>query len=512
MACLPRNIKIARETSGLNGAAHYVPKNFRTPRMRKVGSNGRIVRWTQANVKSDATTKSCRAKGEKCRAETTKNIVNCSSPISVNKYCVIGAGASGLTVLKALREQGISAECLERGDGVGGNWRYGKPSSSVCHSTHLISSKLLTQYPDFPMPEDWPEYPSHIQSLEYLQSYAQRFNLYDDIRFNTSVVRIEPTNVRAETWSVTLENGERRIYRGVIIANGHHWDPNWPRYPGEFAGTQLHSAQYRTYDILSGKRVLVVGAGNSGCDITVEAAQHAAATFHSLRRGYHFVPKFIKGKPADRCGEFLLRWHVPLWLRRRISARMVRTALGQPEDFGLPRPDHKLFETHPIVNSQLLYFMGHGRIKPKPDVAELCDNQVRFVDGTTESIDVIVYATGFRISIPFIDPAHLNWQNGKPKLFLNAFHPQYDNLFVAGLLQPDSGLWGLVHYQGQLMAKFLKSQANNSRAAERFRRLKSRPEPDLGHGIHYLRTPRHLLEVEHYSYRRRLKRLIAQFE
>jgi cation diffusion facilitator CzcD-associated flavoprotein CzcO len=257
--------------------------------------------------------------------------------------------------------------------------------------------------------------------------------------------------------------------------------------------------------------VLFVGYGNSGCDIAVEAAQCAAKAFHSMRRGYHFVPKFIKGKPADRCGEFLHRWHVPLWLRRRITARAVHTALGRPEDFGLPTPEHKFLETHPIVNSQMFYYVGHGRITPKPEVAELCGDRVRFVDGSTEPIDVIVYATGFRISIPFIDREHLNWRDGKPELFLNVFHPRCDNLFVAGMIQPDSGIWGLVHYQARLMARFIQEAECESAKAAWFRRLKSDSSSDLGGGIHYVRTPRHLLEVEHFTYRRRLKKLISKF-
>ena len=196
------------------------------------------------------------------------------------------------------------------------------------------------------------------------------------------MAKVEPADAEASAWKVTLASGESRIYRGVVIANGHHWDPSWPKYPGQFDGVTLHSAQYKTPDVFAGKRVLVIGAGNSGCDIAVESALVAARTFHSLRRGYHFIPKFIRGKPADRCGEFLLRWHVPLWLRRRIISRTVFTAIGRPEDYGLPAPDHKLLETHPIVNSQMLYFVGHGRIKPKPDVAELCGDRVKFVDGT----------------------------------------------------------------------------------------------------------------------------------
>jgi hypothetical protein len=434
-------------------------------------------------------------------------------------YCVIGAGASGLTVLKNLREAGIAVEGLEREDDVGGNWNYGRPSSSVYRSAHLISSKLLTEYPDFPMPEDWPEYPSQQQVQEYLRAYTEHFRLHEVIRFNTVVSRVEPVflplpkgeGTNMPSWTVTLSTGERRQYRGIIIANGHHWDPNWPKYPGQFDGLVLHSSQYKIPEVLTGKRVLVVGAGNSGCDIAVESAQFADATFHSMRRGYHFLPKFIRGKPADRCGEFLLRWHVPLWLRRRLAARATRIALGPPEEFGLPKPDHKLFETHPIINSQMMYFVGHGRIKPKPDVAELCGDKVRFVDGSVEPIDVIVYATGFNLSFPFIDQEHLNWYDGKPQLFMNVFHPQYDNLFVAGLIQPDSGIWGLVHYQSQLIARFVRMQQHDVKLADKFRRLKSQPMDNLSNGIRYVRTPRHLLEVEHFSYRRRLQKLLSKF-
>jgi hypothetical protein len=136
---------------------------------------------------------------------------------------------------------------------------------------------------------------------------------------------------------------------------------------------------------------------------------------------------------------------------------------------------------------------------------------VRFVDGSSEPIDLIVYATGFHISFPFIDRQLLNWNDGKPQLFLNAFHPNYDNLFVAGMIQPDSGIWGLVHYQARLMARFIQESRANSAKAVWFRRLKSDASIDLGSGIRYVPTPRHLLEVEHFTYRRRLKKLISQF-
>lgn len=450
-----------------------------------------------------------------------------------SRYCIIGAGSSGLAVAKNFAQAGISFDCIERQDDVGGNWYYGKPASSVYRSTHLISSKQLTEYNDFPMPDDYPEYPSQEQACSYLRSYARHFGLYERIEFGRSVERVEkvaPTwaslsdsrdrgaesRRHVETpktaWQVTLDGGEVRHYAGVVIANGHNWDPNWPAYPGKFAGLALHSAHYKTPDVLRGKRVLVVGGGNSGCDIAVESAQHAAVTFHSVRRGYHYLPKFLRGQPIDQLGERLLRWRVPLWLRRAITSYAVKIAIGRPHDFGLPKPDHKLFETHPIINSQVLYYLGHGSIRPKPDVALLDGDGVRFVDGSQEPLDVIVYATGFRITFPFIDGQHLNWRHDRPDLFMNVFHPTDDSLFVVGLIQPDSGQWGLVDYQAQLVTRFLSALAQDSQQAGRFCRLKAGPRPDLGDGLRYIHSQRHLLEVEHFSYRERLKQLLRQFD
>ena len=421
------------------------------------------------------------------------------------RICILGAGSSGLTIAKNFVEHGIAFDCLERLNDVGGNWYYGQVGSSVYRSTHLISSKRLTEYVDFPMPDSYPAYPSQEQAWDYLRSYARHFDLYRRIEFRASVRHV---SFGEGGWLVELENGDIRRYGGLVIANGHNWDPRRPDYPGHFSGLSIHSAEYKTPDVLDGKRVLVVGAGNSGCDIAAEAAYTAKRVFHSARRGYHYLPKFLFGKPADQCGERLLKWRLPLWLRRRIATILIRATVGRPQDFGLTAPDHKLFETHPIINSQMLYLVGHGLISPKPDVAELLGDRVRFVDSSVEEIDVIVYATGFKISFPFIDPSHLNWSNGRPQLYLNIFHPQRDDLFVAGLIQPDSGQWGLVDRQAQLIAEFLVACRDGNPSAAWFRRQRAAEDADLGAGIHYVQSPRHALEVEHFSYRARLDSLI----
>lgn len=426
----------------------------------------------------------------------------------ITKYCIVGAGTSGLTAAKNLDQLGIPCDVIEREDDVGGNWYYGKPNSSVYKSTHLISSKPGTEYVDFPMPDDYPDYPNHEQVWEYLKSYARTFDLYRLIQFNTSVETIERAG---EYWDVTLDNGETRRYKGVIIANGHNWDPKYPKYPGTFDGPVIHSANYKTPDVLRDKRALVVGAGNSGCDIAVESAQNAKITFHSTRRGYWYAPKFVLGIPADQIAENALRLRLPVAVRRWINVSLIKLIMGDPTKYGLPKPDHKFYETHPIVNSQMMYYLGHGDIKPKPDIQELRGDRVLFKDGTEEPIDVIIYATGYNITFPFIDKKYLNWHDNKPNLYMNVFHPEYDNFFVAGLIQPDSGQWGLVDYQAQLIARFIHAQTHNPQKAAEFRRKKASEQPKLNHGINYVESTRHYVEVEHFSYRNGLKKLIGQF-
>lgn len=433
-----------------------------------------------------------------------KKLITC-----LDKFCIIGAGSSGLAAAKNLKQHGIPFDVIEREDDVGGNWYFGKPHSSVYRSTHLISSKPLTEYTDFPMPASYPNFPSHAQVWEYLRSYARAFDLYPHIKFNTSVEKVE----RVESaWHVTLNNGETRRYRGLIIANGHNWDPKYPNYAGRFDGLALHSAHYKTPEVLRDKRVLVVGAGNSGCDIAVESAHNAARTFHSVRRGYYYVPKLFFGKPVDQIGEVSLKLRVPLAIRRMINGALLRMVAGRPQDYGLPKPDHKLFETHPIVNSQMLYYLAHGAIVPKPNVRALRGGRVLFNDGSEEEIEVIIYATGFNIVFPFMEKKDLNWNGKHPQLYLNVFHPEYDNLFVLGLIQPDSGQFGLVDYQAQLAAKFIAAQNQNNGKAEAFRKIKAGPRPNLSNGIKYLESTRHYVEVEHFSYRRRLQKLIKKMK
>lgn len=430
-----------------------------------------------------------------------------------DRWCVIGAGPSGLTALKNLRASGIDAECLEREDGLGGNWRFGSPSARVFASTRLISSKRLTEFIDYPMPRDWPAYPDHRQCLAYLEGYARRFGLLDRIRFSTDVERIDRPGDGMAGWLVTTSAGVTSRYAGVVIASGHNREPRWPGIVGSFTGALLHAADYKspTHPVgLAGKRVLVIGGGNSGCDIAVEVSHHASHTVHSTRRSYHVVPRFILGRPADVRGERLLSMQVPLWLRRIVSLRMIDRAIGLPWRHGLPRPDHHLFESHPVVNDELFARIDAGALTPVGDVAAFAGDEVVFADGSRAAFDVVICATGYRIEHPFIAPEHVAAVDGVPGLFMNLLHPIHDDIAVVGLIQPDSGQWGITDWQARLVARMACAARGAARAAAWLYRERQRPVTPGP--IRYVDSPRHRLEIEHFSYRKRLERLVHSMD
>lgn len=435
------------------------------------------------------------------------------SPASA-PWCVIGAGPSGLAALRHLLAAGLEAECLEREGALGGNWRFGSGTSRVFASTRLISSKRLTEFADFPMPRHYPAYPDHRQCLDYLESYAEHFDLGPRIRTGVSVTSVEPAGPPGTGW-VVHAGGEPRRYAGVVIASGHNHVPRWPDIPGSFAGQFLHSADYKSPTepvSLAGQRVLVIGAGNSGCDIAVECSKHAAATFHSTRRGYFVVPRFVFGRPADLRGERLLKMHAPLWLRRLVALRGIARTVGLPWKHGLPRPDHRLFETHPIINSELLDRIDTGAIRPAGDVAAFDGTGVVFRDGLREEFDVVICATGYQTTFPFIDGRLLGADTaaGVPRLFMNLLHPTRDDIAVVGLIQPDSGQWGITDVQARLVAGMAVAARQSPRASGWL--YTRRQRPPWRNPVRYVASPRHALEVEHFSYRRQLERLVTALE
>lgn len=326
------------------------------------------------------------------------------------KVCIVGAGSSGLTAAQVLQARGIPFDCFEKGSQVGGNWRYGNDNgvSSAYRSLHINSSRKLMSFKAFPMPAEYPDYPSHQHVVAYFDAYVERFGLAERIAFNSEVVAAEPVD---DEWEVTVEDGDgkRRSerYRAVLVCNGHHWKPRWPEppFPGseDFAGEQIHAHYYREPDVLVGKRVLVLGIGNSAVDIAVESSRIAERTLLAMRRGAYVLPKYLSGKPIDEAAPPVAS-RLPLALQRFFMGRRLKVAIGEMTDYGLPQPDHRLLEAHPTVSSELLSRLGHGDIAVRPNIDRFAGGRaVRFVDGSEEEVDLVVYCTGYAIAFPFLD-------------------------------------------------------------------------------------------------------------
>ena len=375
--------------------------------------------------------------------------------MDVTDVAVIGAGAAGLTAAKALLEEGLSVTVLERGDRPGGLWARDNASglSPAYDSLHLNTSKGRTEFADFPMPEGWPDYPSADMIAGYLKDYADEHGVTGRIRFGATVTGVRRTG---EGWEVTAAGSTgvtTGSYDAVVVANGHNWDPRWPEpeYPGDFAGRQMHAHDYRSANVFAGQRVLVVGMGNSAMDIAVDASHVSSGpVLLSARHGSHIVPKYLFGRPADATGAALAR--LPWRLRQRIAETMLRVAVGRPEAYGLPAPAGGLFQNHPTISDTILHRLTHGEVIARPGIERFDGNTVTFTDKSTTEVDVIVWATGYRVSLPFLSE---EWTGSDPEsmpLFMRVFHLEDPTLAFTGLMQSTGAALPVVEAQAKLVA------------------------------------------------------------
>ncbi|MEY4927476.1 MAG: hypothetical protein RI894_1912 [Bacteroidota bacterium] len=420
--------------------------------------------------------------------------------------CIIGAGCSGLTAVKNLLQVGITnLVCYEKSGQIGGNWVYRDDNehSSVYETTHLISSKTLSAYIDFPMPDEYPDYPSHKQILAYFQSYSQHFDLEKHIIFNTSVEKVE--KIADERWRVTVSTGEITEFDYVMVCNGHHWNPRYPEYQGNWGGDLMHSHFYKKAEPFRGKRVLVVGAGNSGCDVAVEVSRIAATCDISMRRGYYIVPKLLMGKPTDTFNKGIVR--LPNFLGAPLRRLGLYIAIGSYKDYGLEEPDYPLLKSHPVANSELLYFLRHGKITPRKDIARYEGNTVYFKDGVSAEYDTIITATGYKITFPFLDEKIVNFAEAdRIPLWLRAFHPEHRSLFFIGLMQPQGCIWPLSDYQSKLAANLMIKKWE---LPSNIRELAEKDSDNIAKK--FMSTKRHTIEVDFHEFVAELKMPMKRF-
>jgi thioredoxin reductase len=431
--------------------------------------------------------------------------------VSAEKVCVIGAGSSGISSCQVLNSRGIPFDCFEKGSEVGGNWRYMNDNqmSSAYRSLHINTSRGLMAYATYPMPDDYPDYPNHFQIAKYFDDYVDHFGFRDRIRFRTEVRSVEPAE--GGEWAVTVEDGDGRSetnrYRAVLVANGHHWDPRWPEppFPGseEFEGEQMHVHHYREPDVLEGKRVLVLGIGNSATDIAVESSRIAEKTFLAMRRGAYILPKYMNGKPTDESASKLLT-RMPLSVQRFFLMRVLGITVGDMSAYGLPEPDHKLLEAHPTISAELLSRLGHGDIEVKPNIERFAGGRtVRFADGSEEEIDLVVYCTGYKITFPFFAPDFLFAENNRLSLYRRVASVEHPGLFFVGFIQPLGAIMPIAEAQSEWVADLLEGKGELPSAEEMRAEIE---EAEKKMKRRYVASKRHTIQVDFHPYLREISR------
>lgn len=422
-----------------------------------------------------------------------------------NPIAIIGAGCSGFTTAKRLKDERIGVDCFEMSDDVGGNWYYGNPNGrSACYqSLHIDTSTSRLEFEDFPAPSDFPHFPHHTLIHQYFRDYVDHFGLRDSIRFGTSVERAERRP--GGGWELTLDTGEQRSYDALVVANGHHWQPFVPEYPGQFDGRIIHSHDYRTPTEpvdMHGKRVMVVGMGNSALDIASEVSNRTVAdhVWVSARRGVWVLSKYRGGKPADKM-------MMPPWMPKKlglaISRRAIKKSIGSMEDYGLPEPDHEPLSAHPSVSIDFLAKAGSGDVTCVSAIDRFDGDAVILTDGRRIEVDVIVMATGYRMSFPFFDdPDLLPDADHRYPLFKRIIRPGVDDLYFAGLAQSSPTIVNLAEQQSKLIAAHLAGRyrlpsADDMRAAI--------AEDERKHLGQYYSAPRHTIQIDFARYTKDLR-------
>ncbi|MFZ2099382.1 MAG: NAD(P)-binding domain-containing protein [Oricola sp.] len=431
-------------------------------------------------------------------------------PVRSRHYtaCIIGAGPCGLTTIRNFLKFGVEDfVCHEALDDVGGLWAYSEDPDrpSVYDSAHIISSRRMSWFRDYPMPRDYPDYPSRQQIHAYFGAYANEYDLRRHIRFNSRVDKAE--RMENGVWRLTIVDADgthEETADNLIVASGHHRVPFTPGIEGDFAGRQLHSAEYRTPRGFEGERVLVVGAGNSACDIAAALSPVADHVSLSIRTPQYILPKMAFGRPTDV--QYAKLQKFPRFVRDAMLRFGAKLNVGPYERYRLPQPKDGVLATHPTLNSDILERLVHGDVTTRRATVSASAKTVSFADGASDEFDTIIWATGYRTTFPFLSDELFGWsEKTRLPLFMKIFPPDIDNVFFIGLIQPLGCIWRLADAQAEIVAHAITGKWK--KPSDIHQRISQEHAAD---SRRFRETVRHAVEVDYHDYARQMLREIAK--
>ena len=379
---------------------------------------------------------------------------------------IVGAGWSGLLACKYCLSEGLTTLVLESRNGIGGVWNYTDDQSfgGVMTTTNTTSSRCITEISDYPMPDDFPDFPSHEQINNYLESYNKKFSLGDHIRLNTCVKKLSKSNA---VWEALTDSGTLYKAKNLIVCAGVHQYPNNisddERFAG-FSGKIAHSATVKEItNKYSGKNIIVFGGGESASDIAYQACIVNARVYFCIPNGQWFVPKIVERWQPFPSSQPKIVDHTSSRLRNFLSpTHKYSPFISQYLEytFGFNGHGQEAWRTAAPYNrsffnksAEVLSHIKDGSIIPKRDIS-FCENaSVHFSDGTSADASCIITCSGYRISFPFFGES--NSPGTDPRIWFKYIFDNDDpTLSFVGMVRPIFGsIPGIAELQSRYIAK-----------------------------------------------------------
>ena len=415
------------------------------------------------------------------------------------RVAIVGAGASGLCSAKYLLQAGFDVTVFEIGTQIGGMWCYNNDSgrSSAYRTLHINTSRGVTRFSDLDFDADTQPFPDHFDMHRYLVRYADHFGVTPRIRFNSRVQQVRPAFDPAReppVWDIVLADGTTERFGAVLIATGHLTAPLHVPELQAFGEGYLHAHYYREPEDFVGKRICVIGVGNSACDIASDVCVTSRKTVLVARSGVTILPKLLFGRPFTDITAQIQRPWLPRKLRQKLVRALVWVAHGNMQKLGFKKSSSL---SHVTSNGTVVTDIAYRRIHVKQGIEAIDGHTIRFVDGSAEEFDTIIAATGYRIDLDMLPPDVVRVDDNRLDLFMRMVPPGWPGLFLMGFFNTDTALNMVFEHQARWVREHLLGNAALPSDAEMRQAIADRT---AWYKSQYRDTPRHTIEEEHVRY------------